>query len=156
MATGKRKFDDEFPHDLGSNRVTTHVQKKMKQCVSPMIDSAELFQNKNSVALWQRFDADGYLLLRDVLDKRAVDEARNVVQAGLVALNLLSQDLTTVRSAAGWTIDTTSGTVISGAEDFATVDGKETRWLKIGQAPSVQANNVYLNIMAFFSLIYCI
>jgi hypothetical protein len=129
-----------LPRDIGSRKLKPYVMKKMKQTVGGMICSTDMYMSGSYAALWERFEADGYLLLRNLLNRDEVLNAREDIESSLVGMKYLSTDRARAESKVGWTVDTLTGTIIAGQDDFANDRGScgDNNWLKLCKSKSLR------------------
>jgi NTP pyrophosphatase (non-canonical NTP hydrolase) len=150
--------DKWIPQDIGSRRLKSYVQQKMKQSVQRMavcdaitavqyacsgdcdMDDSSALLAAAARSLWDQFDRDGYLYLPGVLCREEILKAKDSVESSLVSMKLLSEDRNTALSSNGWTVDTMSGGIISGQDDYGGNGSAEVerQWKALCTAQAVQ------------------
>lgn len=80
------------PKDIGGQALTSKDISKMNFSFTDMTDSSKLISEQNCAELlWDRYQQDGYLYFRNVLDNKAVIDARAIVVQGLRKMKVADQ-----------------------------------------------------------------
>ena len=135
----KETLQKVFPKDIGSFKVIGNNEKKCNgKKVDSIQDSSHLLSD--SASLYEKFRADGYLYLKGLLNRDDIIAARDKVEGDLKRMGHISEDGKATRTK-GWTVETKTGTVINGADDFANnLDPAELqKWKEFGRSPEIQS-----------------
>lgn len=108
-----------IPRDIGGHKTKNCTAPGMQQPIAVMTDSTAFFTSGNDRALFEAFDRDGYLLIRNVIEKGMIQSVQDYVKGVLTSSGAAAIDGTAICKR-GWTVDTTSGVFIPGSSDYVT------------------------------------
>jgi hypothetical protein len=144
LQTKKRKQDKDsscidLPRDLGGE-VLKNGRTALNQDVTHMVDSNGLLNAANADTLYKQFTEHGYLYFKGLLNKSEVIDAQLSITEILHKLGAVDDQLHSI-SSTGWTVNTQSGSFVSGKNDFSDSDGTEELWRQAAQHPNLEATS---------------
>jgi hypothetical protein len=120
----------DLPRDLGGEMLK-NGRTALNQDVTHMVDSNGLLNAANADTLYKQFTEHGYLYFKGLLNRSDILESRSQILETLNGLGVFNKKNGNCEVASGWTIDTKSGTIISGSCDFSGDQASHESWRKM-------------------------